>query len=365
LIFFFYLGYLQAQSSNDTFPVDHFIINLNLPPEQRWNEIFSSPKYIKTINNMFDDILEVVPQFLHQYVWDIANYIGDYIEDYIHEPYASEMRGLAKAINRTTGEIVILNIFYDFSAWCTSLVAQGNDGTIYHARNLDFNFIGPGYQFTDDLQDLAVQVEYQKDKKTVCYASTYAGYIGVLTGMRPGRFGITVNERNDDYIIMNFVKALEDLYGGNTNILSFFLRDLIMSDITFAEAKDALINQELFASVYLTISGSKPGEGSVITRNRESTQNVWDLDATGNPSQWFLLQTNDDHWGPPHDGRRETGFKAMNDMGRDKLSYDSLLKVLSTKPVFNKRTTYSAFLSPTTGYYETYKRNCPDPCPDG
>jgi len=366
LAFLCHFSTIHSQSrENDTFPVDHFIINLDLPPEQRWNELLSIPKYINTVNNMFDDIISVLPQFLHQYVWDIASYIGNYLEDYIHEPYASEMRGVAKALNKTTGEIVILNIFYDFSAWCTSLVAQANDGTIYHARNLDFSFVGHGYQFTDDLQNLTVQIEFQKSNKTLFYATTYAGYIGVLTGMRPSKLGISVNERNDAYLIMNFIKALEDLYGGNTKILSFFLRDLLMSDMTYAEAKDSIINQELFASVYLTISGSKPGEGSVITRNRESTQNVWDLDASGNPSTWFLLQTNDDHWGPPKDSRRDTGFKAMNAMGRDKLSVDRLLEVLSTKPVLNKFTTYSAFFSPTTGLYETFKRNCPDPCPNG
>ncbi len=63
---------------------------------------------------------------------------------------------------------------------CTSIVAQTTDGKILHARNLDF---WAGMGFTDSLKDMTIQVEFQKQGKTVFYATTFAGMAGVLSGM--------------------------------------------------------------------------------------------------------------------------------------------------------------------------------------
>ncbi len=47
---------------------------------------------------------------------------------------------------------------------CTSIVAQTTDGKILHARNLDF---WAGMGFTDSLKEMTIQVEFQKQGKTV------------------------------------------------------------------------------------------------------------------------------------------------------------------------------------------------------
>ncbi len=36
------------------------------------------------------------------------------------------------------GEIVLYNIFYEVSSYCTSIVGQDQNGNIFHGRNLDF-----------------------------------------------------------------------------------------------------------------------------------------------------------------------------------------------------------------------------------
>jgi len=53
------------------------------------------------------------------------------------------------------GEIVMMNLFYELVAQCTSIVAETPDGKIYHARNLDF---GVGLAFTDGLRNLTLEV---------------------------------------------------------------------------------------------------------------------------------------------------------------------------------------------------------------
>ncbi len=39
----------------------------------------------------------------------------------------------------------------------------------------------------------------------VLVATTYAGYVGVLTGMRPGAFSISLDQRESGYPIQNIL----------------------------------------------------------------------------------------------------------------------------------------------------------------
>jgi len=50
------------------------------------------------------------------------------------------------------GWATLFNLGYEVSDACTSIVAQTTDGTIIHARNLDF---WAGMGFTDSLKDMA------------------------------------------------------------------------------------------------------------------------------------------------------------------------------------------------------------------
>jgi hypothetical protein len=57
--------------------------------------------------------------------------------------------------------------------------APFQDGTLLHARNLDFGF---GDTFTDDLRNLTIDVDFEQNGQVVYHGTTYAGYIGLLTG---------------------------------------------------------------------------------------------------------------------------------------------------------------------------------------
>ena len=42
--------------------------------------------------------------------------IGDGMENYIHPPYAGEMKGIAKTLNGSVGDVVLANLIYDITA---------------------------------------------------------------------------------------------------------------------------------------------------------------------------------------------------------------------------------------------------------
>jgi hypothetical protein len=76
------------------------------------------------------------------------------------------------------GQLVLLQLVYEASAACTSIVVpqdptQG-DSIPQHIRTMDW-----GMEF---LRPLTIEVEFTKGGRTLYVATTWVGYVGVLTG---------------------------------------------------------------------------------------------------------------------------------------------------------------------------------------
>ena len=104
-------------------------------------------------------------------------------------PYKDELRGIAEVLEGPSGNLVFLNIFYEMSRFCTSIVAQTEDNKdLYHARNLDFGQLfvwdidAQSWGLPDALKNVSVNTNLFKNGKLVLKGSTLAGHVGVLTG---------------------------------------------------------------------------------------------------------------------------------------------------------------------------------------
>jgi len=82
----------------------------------------------------------------------------------------------------------MVNSIVDFSSFCTSIVARMENGTIIHARNLDFDF-------PDMMQHLVYKAYIKKNGIIVGEAPGIAGYIGFYTGIKYGTFTVSYNVR--------------------------------------------------------------------------------------------------------------------------------------------------------------------------
>ncbi|XP_071088185.1 acid ceramidase-like [Haliotis cracherodii] len=80
---------------------------------------------------------------------------------------------------------------------------------------------------------------------------------------------------------------------------------------------------------------------------------------------WYVLETNYDHWVKPLflDDRRGPANQCMRETTQQGVSLPALFNVLSTKPVLNKGTVYTALMHVESGHLETWIRECEDPCP--
>lgn len=336
-------------------------LNLDLPPQERWKEIVEPQQ--ERLHELIDVIKELFPQKVITMV-DIA--LGSIIS-WLPKEYSDEIKGVAAAAKMPLGEAVLYNIFYEIFSACTSIVAQDESGKLYHARNMDFGlFMGwddhnNTWKVTEKLRPLLVNVEYQTSGKTVFKAVHFVGYVGVLTAVKPNAFTLTVNERFS--LDGGYVGLIEWLMGiSKGRWLGFLTRDVLRNATSYSEAKDVLTNTELLAPVYFILGGKNAGEAALITRSRESTVDTLGLNVAA--GDWYLLETNYDHWKKPMfiDDRRTPAKKCLGEMTQKGLGYKGLFNVLSTKPNLNKLTTYTTLMQVNDGTMDTYLQDCPDPC---
>lgn len=79
----------------------------------------------------------------------------------------------ALGVNR---RILLLTEFaYDFSAFCTSVIAYDKEGKLYHARNLDFIF-------SDYMRNITYEAHFIRNERVHFKAIMFAGLNGVFTG---------------------------------------------------------------------------------------------------------------------------------------------------------------------------------------
>jgi len=343
------------------FTAPTYTVDLDLPPRQRWQAAVQEVLTVHGFENSYGPLLGSITSFLPAPVLKIMEPIldvldsamGDFGQEILGIFEVFQQQGLDKSANVTLGDLVAMNIVYELTAFCTSVTAQNTNGTIFHGRNLDYNFPGlPNVTYTTTFIS----------NGTVQYMGTaFIGYVGLLTGMRPHAWSVSVDERdqtgNATGLIENVVSFVE---GGKS--IGMFLRETLATHSQFADVINVLNTTRLVAPVYLIVSGVNPGEGAVITRDRnhaddsQGVQNgVWTL---APPSAWWRLETNYDHWmaPPSNDDRRDPGNKMMAAIGPDAVSTDTLFAMLSTAPVLNSNTIYTATMCPATGFYATTVR---------
>ena len=115
----------------------------------------------------------------------------------IVEPYYSEIEYLSNCTGLSIRDLITVNIIYDLTAFCTSIVAVTLDGEILHARNMDFP-IG--------LRNDTINMIYvDANNNTLYEATTFFGYVGVPTGIKFGAFSISIDARDDKYGLQNWI----------------------------------------------------------------------------------------------------------------------------------------------------------------
>ena len=320
-------------------PAPVYTVNLDLPPEERWATVMAD--YSAVVQELVKGVCGSLPKI----AVEAANVIGDELDKFIPDPYAGEIRGAAKHANVSVGEALLSNLLYELTAYrqaqggkaCTSIVAESSEGKIFHGRNLDYSLE------TASLRKATIVVNFQSQGITQYTGTTYAGYVGLVTGQKPNKFTVSLDERDKGEPWENVFAAITS---GLHGIVSFQIRSVLADpNSDYASALEHLSSVTLITPSYIILGGAESTQGAVITRDRTAALDVWSLAPMS--GRWYVLETNYDHWAPPpaDDDRRDPGIRAMNATGRAAISGDTLFKVLSISPVLNDGTTYTNIMS--------------------
>ncbi|KAK5965301.1 N-acylethanolamine-hydrolyzing acid amidase [Trichostrongylus colubriformis] len=281
--------------------------------------------------------------FVPKQLLPAAFWIAGQLNRYFPEEYADEIRGIANASGLPLGLVVSMNILYDILAFdrkhilqlgCTSIVAQTENGTIFHGRNLD-------YAMGDLLKNVTIIADFTRgqghDKKIVYSGVTFALSSTLFTGQNDA-FSLSLNARYSGPYIYNIFM---EFYTRFRTPVGFLLREVLSTSKTYAEAVNHLANRLLFSPSYIIIGGRERGEGAIISRNRIHAVDIRTL----NDERWFLVETNFDPWKKDGDKRSMTAEKELKAIGQKALNADTMMKVLRTIPVKNTLTLFSTVMS--------------------
>jgi len=238
-------------------------INLDLPPKDRWH-------FAKNYTQEINDIITCYWVDLEDYVELIETYLEAYKSLFIPTSYIEEIECIANYCAYTSDQILIANLYYDivkFAFACTAFAFQ-KEGHIWHARNLDW------WTENDVLKKYTKVFNYTKGGKTVFQSVGWVGFVGVLSGMKPNQFSITLNAIVSDEA-PNMAKPI-----------TFLLREVLEGDNSFQEAQEILEQTEIICDCLLLIAGTAANEMLVIERTPRSSQ-------TRLAKNGFIIVTND------------------------------------------------------------------------
>uniref|UniRef100_A0A671Y9I3 Acid ceramidase n=1 Tax=Sparus aurata TaxID=8175 RepID=A0A671Y9I3_SPAAU len=327
--------------------VSWYTVDLDLPPSKRWSALITDKK--TELVNMIQAIRDLANAFVPSgKLIDLVDITLPLMVDTLPSPFGEEIKGIAAVSGVPLGEVVLFNIFYEVFTVCTSIVAEDDKGNLFHGRNLDFGlFMGwdvknKSWIISEKLKPLVVNLDFKKNNQTVFKSTNFAGYVGMLTGIKPHVFTLTMNERFS--LDGGYIGILEWILGKRDGMwMSFLTRSVLENANSYEEAKIRLAQTKLLAPAYFILGGNQTGQGCIITRSRLLSLDILEIDLK--LDRWYVLETNYDHWKEPLflDDRRTPAKKCMNQTSQKNISLKTMYDVLSTKPVLNKVSHRSTF----------------------
>lgn len=160
------------------------------------------------------------------------------------------------------------------------ILANCEDGQVYHARNFDF------LPFLDSIQ---IEARMTRNGTEVARSAQVMGYAPVFTGFKNGAFAIEINTRFPEGLGGN-EKMLDNLLEKRSPLITWKIRELLENATTYEEAVETLSTAEVVCTNYVVISG--PGKGTILARDPSSLEHQITLQ----PEDKYIIITNFDYW---------------------------------------------------------------------
>jgi acid ceramidase len=223
-------------------------IDLNLPPEQRWQEL---RPWKGTVQPLLHDMVSEFEQLGLD-----ESLVAPYAQSLIEEELLLELQGLTEILEVPLHRLLLANLYVDVlklllspsMLGCTAFAAMTERGPIL-ARNLDWS---------SEHRRLATQtivVRFRYGTGPVLFQTvTWPGFVGCLSGVAPGRFALSYNA------------VLSDDAWQPACPTSMLFRQWLQTLTSFDQAKQAMCSTPLMSDGLFMLVGTQPEEWLVIER---------------------------------------------------------------------------------------------------
>lgn len=313
--------------------VKTYIIDLDVDPEDRWTEISKEySKKIKKLMKYSNQILGSVTYPASWLAWLFSNSMF----------YVDELKGISRDTGIDLSQLILMQLCYEVCACCTSVVIDKEDKT-YHYRTMDW--------VMDELKNLTIEVSFERSGIELYRATCWAGYVGVLTGMRKGMASVSLNYRrtNDGTLMTN----LSAMIGGSWPA-GFLIRHTLETAKSFQQFTSFLSNSPLISPCYIIINGTRPGSGIILVRDRNALKQRIRIGEKSN----HIAQTNidNDRFNDTTTQnilmsreRLVTVDKSVQDRLEEVTNIESLIDIFDIYPIINHETIYVSLMDCSTG----------------
>lgn len=291
-------------------PVPEYEINLDLDPQDRFAALV--PKFNSTVWKFFNTYF-ANDKILTTALYDLVDQRG-----FENPEMQAEIEGMSDVSGLPLKFVQGIQMLYELQTlmvpienitqfplpkefevfahvpWrgpgCTGIIAMDkNDGTVYHARNLDFS---P----KDIMQDLAYTGIFKKNGKEVFRSQMIAGYSCIVTGMKMGKNGFTIerNTRYTDHVGGN-EEMFDNLLKKKRPLNGWTLRKVLELATDYEEAVSSVASAQYVSTEYAIISGVK--KGTILSKDPDGVAHTMTL---GQPNfecrDDYIIITNFDYF---------------------------------------------------------------------
>lgn len=309
-----------------------YSVNLDECASTRWKHVIDDNK--DKLSNAMSKLNDLIPKGiifkLIEWILALCAYLGIVC-------YSDELRAISRQTKIPLGKLVLLQLYYELNAHCTSIITRSDRGLCL-TRTMDWDL--------ELLKDLTVIVDFKYNSQIIFTATTWVGYVGVFTGMKPYGYAVSLNYRLvNNPLYVNLLNVL--FYRWPTG---FLIRDVLTNQKNYDKAVLRLSKTRLISPCYFTIVGTCNNEGCILTRDHNKLVRIKPIN-----DDHYIVQTNHDEGDKKSENiiysreRISQVAKIMNDK-TNIYKPDVLMNNMKNHPLINEETIYISQMIPIKSY---------------
>ena len=294
-----------------------------------WNEILN--EYKEVYDKIKPQLKEIVDSMVGKYYYLIYPLIKTYY--YTNNvSYKDEINNISKILDFDVYYVIILQLCYEMFSCCSCAITKINEiYTFFRTMDWDMTF----------LKEITIDIAFMRNKEVIYYATSFVGYVGILTATVPSKYSLAINYRNTGITHMKMLKKFLNIMN-LTYPIGYLIRDVCDKSYDYEEMSNILKNTELISSCYITICSTN-NNPVVITRDPN--------DYVAYSSKYMVQTNHDQNKKEPnilYSIERSNKIRKIIENGNNNFndSREFLTKIF-IHPIINEKTIYVSVMCPT------------------